>query len=241
MRTFRYTHATAHLQLYRVTEWTGEPHGREDQQLSWQDPHHIDVEPLLPANHDIMHALRLPPVYAITQAGKLGTDVFMERLQAALQNGVRLVQVREKDMDAATLRRFAEDVIAQCHTYGARVLLNSDIGLAIDTGADGVHLQTAQYITRNSPPVTGMLWAASCHNREELLQAVRLGAGFAVLSPVLPTQSHPGAPTLGWEGFAEACHQLPMPVYALGGMQTSLLDTALAHNAHGIAMLSGIW
>jgi len=240
-RTFRYPHAIAHLQLFRVTEWQGEPHGREDQQLSWQDPHRIDVEPLLPANHDIMNALRLPPVYAITQAGKLGVDVFMGRLQAALQNGVRLVQVREKDMDAATLRRFAEDVIDLCHAHSTRVLLNSDIGLAIDTGADGVHLQTAQFMTRNAPPVTGIPWAASCHNREELLQAVRLGAEFAVLSPVLPTQSHPGAPVLGWDGFAAASRNLPIPVYALGGMQRELLDTALAHNAHGIAMLSGIW
>ncbi|UCC57266.1 MAG: Nudix family hydrolase [Gammaproteobacteria bacterium] len=240
-RTFHYPHAVARLQLFRVTEWLGEPHGREDQQLSWQDPHRIDIVPLLPANHDIMDALRLPSLYAITQAGILGVDVFMERLQAALQNGVRLVQVREKDMDAASLRRFTENVIGLCHAHEARVLVNSDVGLAIDTGADGVHLQTAQFMTRNSPPVTGMLWAASCHNREELLQAVRLGAEFAVLSPVLPTQSHPGAPVLGWEGFAAACRHLPMPVYALGGMKIDLLQTAIGHNAHGIAMLSGIW
>ncbi|NNG12501.1 MAG: Nudix family hydrolase, partial [Halobacteria archaeon] len=228
-RTFRYPHAIANLQLFRIAEWRGEPHGREDQQLSWQDPHRIDVEPLLPANHDIMNALRLPPVYAITQAGKLGVDVFMERLKAALLGGIRLVQVREKDMDAASLRRFAEDVIALCHAHDARVLVNGYIGLARDAGADGVHLQTARFTARDNPPVTDMLWAASCHNREELLQAVRLGADFAVLSPVLPTPSHPGAPVLGWEGFALACRDLPMPVYALGGMQTGLLDTAMAH------------
>ena len=95
-RTFQYPHAIARLQLFRVTEWLGEPHGREDQQLSWQDPHCINIVPLLPANHDIMDALRLPSLYAITQAGKLGVDVFMERLQAALQNGLRLVQVRKR-------------------------------------------------------------------------------------------------------------------------------------------------
>ena len=240
-RSFRYPHAIAHLQLFRVTQWQGEPHGREDQQLSWQDPDHIDVGPLLPANHAIMNAMLLPPIYAITQAGKFGTAVFMERLQTALQNGVRLIQVREKAMDTDTLRRFAEGVIDLCHAHGARVLLNGDIGLAQDTGADGVHLQTTQFMSRDDSPASDMMWAASCHNREELQQAARLGADFAVLSPVLPTQSHPGAPVLGWEGFAEACRDLPMPVYALGGMQTDLLDTALAHNAHGIAMLSGIW
>jgi 8-oxo-dGTP diphosphatase len=68
-----------------------------------------------------------------------------------------------------------------------------------------------------------------------------LGADFAVLSPVLPTQSHPDAPAPGWKGFAEACRDLPMPVYALGGMKVDYLQTAIEHNAHGIARLSGIW
>jgi len=85
------------------------------------------------------------------------------------------------------------------------------------------------------------LLAASCHDREELLQAAALGADFVVLSPVLPTQSHPGAPTLGWERFAELCLDLPMPVYALGGMRTDMLETAMTHSAHGVALLSGIW
>lgn len=240
-RNYRYPHAIACLQLFRVSEWQGEPHGREDQRLSWQDPAEVEVAPLLPANHDIMEALRLPSLYAITRAGRLGVDVFLGRLQTALQNGVRLVQVREKDMDAASLRRFAQDVVALCHAHDARVLVNGDAGLAREAGADGVHLQTAQYLGLDAPPVKDMPWAASCHNRGELLLAARLGAQFAVLSPVLPTQSHPGAPVLGWEGFASACHGLPMPVYALGGMHADLLDTAQAHNAHGIAMLSGIW
>jgi 8-oxo-dGTP diphosphatase len=240
-RTYHYPHAIAHLHLFHIDTWQGEPHGREDQRLCWQDPHRITVEPLLPANHDIMKALCLPPLYAITQAGKLGIDTFMLRLRAALQNGVRLVQVREKDMDAASRRRFVEDVIKLCHAHDARVLINSEIGLARETGADGVHLQTARFMECDTAPVPDMLWAASCHNREELLHAARLNADFAVLSPVLPTQSHPGAPTLGWDGFAAACRDLPMPVYALGGMKVDLLQTAVEHNAHGIAMLSGIW
>jgi 8-oxo-dGTP diphosphatase len=240
-RTFHYPHATAHLQLFRVDHWHGEPHGREDQRLSWQDPQRITVEPLLPANHDIIAALCLPPLYAITQASKLGINPFMARLRAALRNGVRLVQIREKDMDPGRLRDFAREVTGICHAHGARTLVNGDIGLAKQAGADGVHLQTGQFMSLDAPPVTGMLWAASCHDRAELEKAAALGADFAVLSPVLPTRSHPGAPTLGWDGFAAACRNLPMPVYALGGMNVDLLQTAIEHNAHGIAMLSGIW
>ena len=160
-RTFHYPHAIAHLPLFRVTRWQGEPHGRENQRLSWQDPHHIDIGPLLPANHDIMNALRLPPMSAITQAGKLGIDIFMLRLRTALQNGVRLVQVREKEMDAYTLHRLVLDVTRICHSHHARVMVNGDINLARTTGADGIDVQNGQFIDLDSPPVAGMLWPAS--------------------------------------------------------------------------------
>ena len=85
------------------------------------------------------------------------------------------------------------------------------------------------------------LLAVSCHSADELQEAQRIGADFAFLSPVLPTQSHPGAPTLGWEQFSELCMDLPMPVYALGGMRTDMIRTAINHSAHGVALLSGIW
>ncbi len=68
-----------------------------------------------------------------------------------------------------------------------------------------------------------------------------LGADFAVLSPVLATAAHPGAKPLGWEGFAAAVKDTPIPVYALGGMRPEHLETAMRHGAHGIALLSGIW
>jgi thiamine monophosphate synthase len=64
---------------------------------------------------------------------------------------------------------------------------------------------------------------------------------FAVLSPVLPTASHPGAPGLGWARFAELACDRPFPVYALGGMRPEMLAEARSHGAHGIASLSGIW
>jgi 8-oxo-dGTP diphosphatase len=239
-REYRYPHATARLHMFNILHWQGEPHGREGQALSWQDPHGVDIEPLLPANHAILRALQLPRIYAITQGAKLGREQFMTRLNAALDRGVRLIQVREKDMTPDELRDFADSVVRLAHAHGARVLVNGDAGLADEIGADGVHLQTGQYMSLDSKPDTG-LWAASCHNREELLRAAQLEADFAVLSPVLPTQSHPGAPTLGWEHFTELCLDLPMPVYSLGGMKLDMLDTAMAHNAHGIALLSGIW
>jgi 8-oxo-dGTP diphosphatase len=240
-RIHAYPERTVRLHMYRVPAWHGEPHGREGQRLSWEDPCRVSVSPLLSANNGILQSLNLPSLYAITHASKYGTAGFLGRLHTALDGGLRLIQVRERGMTPAELEGFARDVVALAHDNGARVLINGSADMARECGADGVHLQAEQLRQGQSRPDGIQLLAASCHDREELLQAAALGADFVVLSPVLPTQSHPGAPTLGWERFAELCLDLPMPVYALGGMRTDMLETAMTHSAHGVALLSGIW
>jgi len=239
-RSYSYPDRCVRLHLYRVLGWHGEPHGRENQQLAWQDPHAVSVAPLLPANEGILQALLLPPVYAITQAAKYGVPGFLQRLGDALEHGVRLIQVRERHMPTPELAQFAHQVVTLAHRYGARVLVNAEAAVARDACADGIHLQAAQLLQYRTRPDVGLV-AASCHNREELERAAALGVDFVVLSPVLPTQSHPGAPTLGWERFTEFSLDMPMPVFALGGMRLDMLESAQRHSAHGVALLSGIW
>jgi len=240
--TFEYAYPGKRVRLHfwRVIAWHGLPHGREDQRLSWEDPQAVVVHPLLPANEQVLRALSLPPVYAITNAGKLGVEPFIERLQAALKCGVRLIQVREPSMSTGELEAFAQRVVAACRPFGARVLVNGDSDLVRRIGADGVHLQSNQLTKLTSPPSQD-LWAASCHDAKELARAAELKASFVVLSPVLPTSTHPEAEGLGWARFGELIRDCPVPVYALGGMKPDLLDTAMQHGAHGIALLSGIW
>lgn len=237
---FAYPDLSVRLHCQRVRAWHGEPHGREGQRLAWEDPAALQVSPLLPANAAIMQALTLPPIYAITAAGKTGEAAFLPRLDAALARGVRLIQVREPGFDPERLAAFASEVIVRARPYGARVLINGDIPLAQSLGADGVHLPARQYMELAVAPALP-LWSASCHDADELDRAAALGASFAVLSPVLPTPTHPEAEGLGWERFAAMLEDCPIPVYALGGMKPALLDTAQRHGAHGIALLSGAW
>ncbi|MBU1691993.1 MAG: Nudix family hydrolase [Gammaproteobacteria bacterium] len=239
-RVYTYPHATVRLHFFRVVNWHGEPHGKENQRLSWQYPDAVSVTPLLPANGPVLRSLNLPSVCAITHAVELGEELFIERLQVALQQGLKLIQVREKAMDAATLRAFAAEVVWQAHAHGARVVINGDAALAREVGADGVQLNSAQLMALTARPELELV-SASCHDRHELERVVELELDFALLSPVLPTQSHPGASVLGWEGFAHLVRDLPMPVYALGGVSRADMDEARRHGAHGIAMLRGAW
>lgn len=239
-RVFTYPHATVQLNFFRVTGWQSEPHGREGQLLSWQRLPDLSVAPILPANEPIMRALQLPHLYAISNATELGTEVFLQRLQQALNSGLSLLQIREKNWPRTELRELALRSIELAHAAGARVLLNEDIELAREVGADGVQLTGSQLAACAARPEFD-LCAASCHNADELQHAEELQLDFALLSPVLPTKSHPGAAHLGWGSFAVMAGTSSIPVYALGGLQMQDMETAWQHGAHGIALLRQAW
>lgn len=239
-REHAYPDRQVRLHFYRVTDWRGEPHGREGQFLSWQNPLALTVGPMLPANDKVLAALQLPLQYAVTHAAKYGVHEFMQRLAQALKKGVRLIQVREPDMPAEEFAHFARAAAAAAHAQGAKVLVNRDVALAHRVGADGVHLSGGQLMQLHKPPDIKM-WAASCHDAQELGRAAELGADFVVLSQVLPTSSHPGVAGIGWEKFALLVQHYPLPVFALGGMTHATLETAMRHGAHGIALMSAGW
>jgi 8-oxo-dGTP diphosphatase len=239
-RDYDYAHAAVRLRFFRVVEWSGELHGRENQRFAWQFPGAISVDPLLPANAPILRALRLPPVYGITNAAELGEREFLARLERALAGGLKLVQVREKGMAPDALARFAAKVVKLAHAAGARVLINADGKLAAAAGADGVHLTSTQLARFDQRPAVDFV-GASCHDAGELARAHALGADFAVLGPVRPTPSHPGAAAIGWDALAALLKDNPLPVYALGGLAAADLHSAYRCGAHGISMMRGAW
>jgi 8-oxo-dGTP diphosphatase len=239
-RDYDYAHAAVRLRFFRVVKWSGTLRGRESQRFVWQMPDAISVDPLLPANAPILRALRLPPVYAITHAAALGRAELLRRLEQALARGLKLLQVREKELDERELGDFGARVIALARAHRARVLVNGKLRLARELGADGVHLTSAQLREIRERPGFALV-GASCHDAGELARAQALGADFAVLGPVAPTPTHPGAAGLGWTRFAELLKDCPIPVYALGGLRAADLGTACRHGAHGISMMRGAW
>lgn len=243
-RLFTYPHATVRLNFFRVWDWRGEPHPHEGQTFAWELPGAHTVQPLLPANFPILKALELPPVYGITHAKSMGSEIFLQRLDAALDQGLKLIQVRDKDLPEAERLELAREIVRRARPSGAKVLLNGSLSLVNEAGADGIHLDSSALMQLESRPdcaeIDSFLVGASCHNAEELGRAGEI-ADFAMLSPVLPTASHPGEPTLGWEAFSQLAAQSPIPVYALGGVNWPDVEIARMHGAHGIAMLRGAW
>lgn len=243
----KYPTTTVRLAFCRVTGWTGEPRGLENQQLQWVDLKHAHETPLLlPATYPPLRWLQLPELYAISSAGSPeGLPAFLDNLDKALENGLRLLQWREPGWpggpDAPDLKAALDTVLARCHARGARVLINSVHPESWVSLADGLHLRAndAQACIKRPALDKHQLLGVSTHNLSDLNQARKLEADFAVLSPVLATPSHPEAVGMGWEHFAELNQQAGLPVYALGGQSASTLAKAKSVGGHGIAGIRG--
>lgn len=257
---------TVALHFFMVTAWDGEPFGQEKQRISWQNPAKPNVAPMLPANAPILNALELPSVYAITNYHELGEEVFFERLKLALQNGLMMIQIRENQLAQADLALLIERIAEIAVPFEAKLMLNSTpefidqmyqdllesnneknaentcqtAKVLKNLGLAGLHINRHALMQMQQKPAD-VICGASCHNIEELNQAVKLGLDYVTLSPVKNTLSHPKGTFLSWEAFQKLTVGLSMPVYALGGMSPDDLHDARTHGAHGVAMQRGVW
>ena len=239
-REFTYPHARVRLKFFRVTSWQGEIHPHEHTGAIWTRLGDTPaVTPVLPANGPILRALVLPETYAITNAADNGIEVELERIAGALRRGIRLFQIRDKALPGTERLRFAQRVMTLAAEFpDTCVLVNDDEQLARAIGASGLHLSSGSLHALDRRPDFDRI-AASCHTGADLERAANLDIDFVVLSPVLPTASHPEATGMGWDTFGQFVEHLTIPVYALGGMRQEMLVTAKAHGAHGIALMRG--
>ncbi|HEX7045629.1 MAG TPA: Nudix family hydrolase [Burkholderiales bacterium] len=238
----RYPDVEVLLDVWTVTRYRGTPHGREAQPLDWVALEALDPRDFPEADRPVLRRLQLPPLYAVSDAARLGLDEFARRLARALEAGVRLVQLREPHLPRADFCRYARRLAALCRAAGARLLVNADPSWVAECDADGVHLSARRLMAATGRPLgLDRLVAASCHDAAELTRMQSLNLDFAVLGPVQPTASHPGAATLGWTRFAQLSGATPAPVYAIGGLRPADVARARAAGAQGVAMIRGLW
>ena len=232
------------LEVWRVTDFAGEAHGAEGQPVAWVDKQCL-ADYLFPAaNAAIVAAARLPHRYHITPEPGTREDwpAFLAQLELTLAAGARLVQLRAKRLSQEEYVALAAEVIRRCHATGASCLLNADPALVAELGADGVHLDSHRLAEATQRPLPDGAWvAASCHTESELRHAMKIGASFALMSPVKATASHPGVEGIGWSRFAHMAELAAIPLYALGGMEAGDEQVAWQHGGQGIAAIRALW
>lgn len=230
------------LHVYVGRQFSGELQAHEGHTFDWCPIAELDQRAMLVANRGIVRALQLPPRYMISGSFHDRHDA-LQRIKVALDDGIKLVQLRAKSLEKAEFIALAKAALPLCHGQGAKLLLNAKAEwLAEVPQADGLQLASTAIMGLTERPIASdKLLAVSTHNEMEIAKALELGADFILLSPVKETSSHPGEPGLGWSKFAEMAANVPVPIYALGGMSEADMMDAKMHGAQGIAAISGYW
>lgn len=234
------------LETFLVTDWRGDPHGAEGQVVEWADPAHLAADRFPAANRPILAALNrpalcliTPDVDAVPAAGELLAG--LDRALAARRVG--LVQFRRRDRGSPAWRALAAAVAELCADRGVDLILNGTPDLLEGLPKQvGLHLPAGALRELASRPVASdRLLSCACHDAAELGRADQIGVDQAFIGPVLPTLTHPGASTLGWDGLAALAARTTVPVYALGGLQAEDLTCARQAGAIGVAGIRGFW
>ena len=164
---------------------------------------------------------RLTGLYVITDPRLTPGDKLLERVEAALKGGARLVQYRDKSADHDRRLAEASALLALCRNHGATLIINDDVELCLATGADGVHLgledtAIAQARGRLGPQA---LVGATCHGDPALARlAIGDGADYVAFGRFFASGTKPDALPARPEVVGPALGGLGVPTCAIGGI-----------------------
>jgi thiamine-phosphate pyrophosphorylase len=182
-------------------------------------------------------------LYVVTDRQLTGGRPLRLVVEAALRGGARAVQLREKDLPPRALYPLALEMRQLTQAYGARLLINDRVDVALAVNADGVHLTTTSLPASIARQVLGpgRLIGVSTHTRAEVQAAIDEGADFIVFGPVFSTPSKaPYGPPVGLDALRAVRAVVKLPILAIGGIKPTNLEQVLAAGADGIAVISAI-
>ena len=187
-----------------------------------------------------MSTLHLPAVCLVTDRRRCVGRTLESVVQAAVDGGVTLVQLREKDLPSEELLPLAE---ALRKITGGRALLivNGDVDVAAKCGADGVHLpeQAMPVLSARDVVGGGLLVGRSVHGVESALEAEKEGADYLVVGTIFPSRSHPGGELAGLT-LLRRLRTLSTPYLAIGGLKSANAVQAISAGASGVAAITPI-
>jgi len=163
-------------------------------------------------------------------------------LRAAVAGGVEIVQLREKHLGDEQLLSVADAARALCERLGALLIVNDRPTVALEAGADGVHVGQEDMPVSEVREMVGpdMLIGLSTHARSEIDAEDAALADYIGVGPVHETPTKPGRPAVGLELIRYAAEHSPVPFFAIGGLDVSNLGEAIEAGARRAVVLRAI-
>lgn len=185
----------------------------------------------------------LPKIYPITDRRISGLSHF-EQVKRLIDGGATLIQLREKDASPRDFYADASAALVVARSVGAKLIINDRVDIALALKADGVHLGQSDMPVEGARRLLGenAIIGFSTHNREQVKAALNLPIDYLAFGPIFATTSKAKPdPVAGLAELSEIKPELAsFPLVAIGGIDLTNLQDALAAGADAVAVMSAI-
>jgi thiamine-phosphate pyrophosphorylase len=185
--------------------------------------------------------LRWARLYFVCDARPRGAEP-EALLNAALSGGAGMVELRDRDLPRTVINRSGQTFRRLANTYGALFIVNDDPHLAVELGADGVHVGQDDMDPSEVRKVVGpdAIVGLSTHSREQIEAAGEQPVDYLSVGPIWETPTKEGRPATGLELIQEAARIAPRPWFAIGGVDPENASQVVGSGAERICVVRAI-
>ena len=183
-------------------------------------------------------------LYAVTdRAWAADTDAFFAQIEAAIDGGAAFVQLREKHLGQDDFLAEARRFVALCREKGAVSIINDNVEIAAEVGADGVHVGQEDLACGRARAILGpdKIIGVSAHNVEEALAAQAAGANYLGTGAAFVTGTKTDAKPISRETIRAVTAAVDIPVVAIGGITRDNLPELKGCGLDGVAVVSALF
>lgn len=182
-------------------------------------------------------------LYAVTDRAWLGDHTLAQEVETVLKNGATFLQIREKELCRESFLSEAWALKALAEEYHVPFVVNDDIGIALEIGADGVHVGQSDIVGKDVRAMIGpdKILGISANTVETALAAERAGADYIGVGAVFGTTTKKDAKCLSVPQLRAICDAVTIPVVAIGGISAGNILELKGSGVDGVAVVSAIF
>lgn len=182
-------------------------------------------------------------LYGVTDRGSLHGKTLLQQVEESLKGGVTLVQLREKHLSFQEFLEEAKEMKELCHKYGVPLLINDNVEICIESGADGVHVGQKDMEAGAVREKLGKdkIIGVSARTVEQARAAQNAGADYLGVGAVFSTSTKEDAKPLDHEILKAITKAVDIPVVAIGGISSENVLELKGTGIDGVAVVSAIY
>ena len=182
-------------------------------------------------------------LYAVTDRSWTGRQTLYDQIQAALEGGVTMVQLREKRLSTQALVEEAVEIKELCHRYHVPLIINDNVEAAVASGADGVHVGITDTPVAEIRKRAGgsFIIGATAKTVAQAIAAEQAGADYLGVGAVFPSPTKQNAIRITLAQLKQICSAVSIPAVAIGGISRENVAALAGGGMAGIAVVSAIF